>query len=259
MESYFILVCLEVSLCPSLNRRSFLIYWFFNIGVWSKMKAGDCVNLIFPRVLSSNNEVSVRFSQVTLTRRGSQAGCWAHSIHLGYQGSQIKLKGWVVVSKNPWLLKVNTFKAPADLSCSAWHPTDTNPLSSHLLGKCPGYPRVCRCFSHWICSPVHCRGASCQVSLELAQATIYDLSPHWSFTSCLTLQTPSGLSQLWGCGLGSRIPKSHHHQLDTPGTVCKQIATEQDKHYQISLNAGVAQDQYHTHRSAWSFFLSYSK
>lgn len=133
------------------------------------MKAGDCVNLIFPRVLSSNNEVSVRFSQVILTRRGSQAGCWAHSIHLGYQGSQIKLKGWVVVSKNPWLLKVNTFKAPADLSCSAWHPTDTNPLSSHLLGKCPGYPRVCRCFSHWICSPLHCRSASCQVSLELAR------------------------------------------------------------------------------------------
>lgn len=26
------------------------------------MKAGDCVNVIFPRVLSSNNEVSVRFS-----------------------------------------------------------------------------------------------------------------------------------------------------------------------------------------------------
>lgn len=39
------------------------------------MKAGDCVNLIFSRVLSSNNEVSVRFSQVILTRRGSQAGC----------------------------------------------------------------------------------------------------------------------------------------------------------------------------------------
>lgn len=106
-----------------------------------------------------------------------------------------------------------------------------------------------------------CTLQDCQLPSKpgTGQATPYDLSPPWSFTSCLTLQIPSGLSQLWGCGLGSRIPKSHQHQLGTAGAVCKQIATGQDKRYQVSLNAGVAQDQYHTHKSAWSFFLSYSK
>lgn len=37
----------------------------------------------------------------------------------------------------------------------------------------------------------------------------------------------------WGCGLGSG--SLNQHQGDTPGAVCKQITTEQDKHYHVSL------------------------
>lgn len=42
------------------------------------MKAGDCVNVILPRVLSSNNEVSVRLSpqEGNLQQDVSQVSAW---------------------------------------------------------------------------------------------------------------------------------------------------------------------------------------
>lgn len=52
----------------------------------------------------------------------------------------------------------------------------------------------------------------CHVSLELARLA-HDLSPHWSFMSCLTWQIPSGLSQLWGCALNPTSTKGTHQEL----------------------------------------------
>lgn len=176
------------------------------------MKAGGCVNVIFHRVLSSNNEVPVSFFQVTPTRRGSPARC-IPSICLGYQGTQIKLKVWLTVSsKPPDCCPKDTLRAPADLGCSAWHPSDTNPPSHTCLtnARTPQSIQVFLTLDLLSCSLLH-RNVSCHVSLELARL-VPDFPPHLSFMSCLTLQIPSGLSQLWGCGLGSRIPKSHQHQ-----------------------------------------------
>ncbi|KAF2981315.1 hypothetical protein EK904_000017 [Melospiza melodia maxima] len=133
------------------------------------MKAGDCVNVIFPRVLSSNNEVSVRFSP--------QEG-------------------------DP---QQNVSQAPS-LTClaNARTPQSTQVFLSLDL----------------LCA--HCRNLSCQPSLQLARLGP-DVSPHLSFMSCLTLQIPS----VWGCGLGSRIPKSHQHQGDTPGTAANSSCSKQ--------------------------------
>lgn len=206
------------------------------------MEAGDCVNLILPRVLSSSNEVSVRFSQVIPTKRASPARCIPITC-LGCQGSQIKLQVWVMVSDKPLTAAVNTQgSCSPQLLCltSQWHILPC----THLLGKFqhpPEYPGV------------FLTGFSLPYTAGISAAMSVWNWPGWLMIYLLT--DPSGPASLCRFQLaypssGLQDPKSQQHQGDTPGTVCKQITTEQDKHYQVSLNTGTAQDQYHTHRSA---------
>lgn len=173
------------------------------------MKAGDCVNVIFPRVLSSSNEVSVRFSQVIPTRRGSPAR-FIPSTCLGCQGNQIKVKVWVMVSNKPpgccrwahWGL----------LLTSQWHWASSLTCWANARN-----PRAPRCSWHWMCSRAPCRNLSCHASLQLARLVPDVPLPYPSCPASLCrfhLASPSSGDVGWAPGsLNPTSTKGTHQEL----------------------------------------------